>query len=252
MDPLCINEVNINGNKIKLVEQFKYLGEIIHHHLDENSTQLNRTNKLKKAQFLTWSTYNKKCLSIKSKIRHYNSVVLPEALYACETLFHIKNNTKTDKLLKIERRIMRTCINKSYQKDGVWRIATNETVYSNMKPIISVMKKRRISHFFHILRMPDSRTLKQLVVRNINRRTQGIYVTQILKDLQEIGLRIEDAPDKIKINKILRTNKFNIERPERRRTVEVSDEVRKQRSDRMKEYCREKLESRLVRGRRRD
>lgn len=86
--------------KLDVVQLFKYLEEIIMHNLNEKATWINRTNKMKKAQFLTLSTYNKKFLSIDIKIQYYKTVTLPEATYGCEMLFQVKNGRRTDQLLK--------------------------------------------------------------------------------------------------------------------------------------------------------
>lgn len=91
MKPLSMDKAVINDQKLNIVQQFKYLGEIIMHNLNEKATWIKRTNKMKTAQFLTWSTYNKKGLSIDSQIQHYKTVTHPEATYACETLFQMKN-----------------------------------------------------------------------------------------------------------------------------------------------------------------
>jgi hypothetical protein len=58
--------------------------------------------------------YIYKCLSIKTKLKHYKTVVQPEVTYGSETLFKVTQKNRIDKILKVERRIVRTCINKKY------------------------------------------------------------------------------------------------------------------------------------------
>ena len=67
---------------IAQVNEFKYLGEIMQKSGLNTKANEERISKLQKAYKLTWSHYNKKCISTDAKIRHYNTVVLPEALYA--------------------------------------------------------------------------------------------------------------------------------------------------------------------------
>ena len=238
--PTALKEININGNKVKIVAQFKYLGEIITNNLNEKTSIQIRTNKLAKAQKLTWDIYRKKCLSINVKIKHYNTVIKPEATYAAETLFHLNEQSKTDKLQKIERRIGRTCINKKHQKDGQWRIVPNKVVYKELEPITDTMRKRRLGFFGHIMRMPESRLLKQLVQYNLNSKntTTGCrWIREIREDLKEIGLTPEDTIDKIKLNHKIKDTNLRFTLTKKQFTTRVfSIEERTRRSERMKKY----------------
>lgn len=47
-------------------------------------------------------------------------------------------------------------------------------------------------------------------MRNTNKKSQGIYISEILKNLQVIALKIKDAPDKTKIKNILKNIFFNL------------------------------------------
>ena len=118
---------------------------------------------------------------------------------------------------------------------GVWRILPNETVYQEIDPITSTMKKKRISYFFHILRLPENRILRQLVRKNLEKKTGGKWIQEIRDDLKAVGLEIADAENRTKINTLLKTHKFSAEMTHRRPT-QISDELRKSRSERMKKY----------------
>lgn len=242
--PTSLREININGNKIKIVTQFKYLGEIITNNLNEKTSIQMRTNKLARAQKLTWNTYKKKCLSINAKLKHYNSVIKPEATYAAETLFHLNEQSKTDKLQKVERRIGRTCINKTYQKDGQWRILPNKLVYKELEPITDTMRKRRLGFFGHIMRMQDSRLLKQLVQYNLaskNTTTGCRWIREIRDDLKEIGLTPEDTINKTEFKKKLKDINPRFTLTRRKFTTRIfSTQERARRSDRMKKYWQDR------------
>lgn len=236
--PTSLKEINIDGNKVQIVTQFKYLGEIITNNLNEKPSVQIRTNKLAKAQKLMWDIYKKKYLSINAKIKHYNAVIKPEATYAAETLFHLNGQSKTDKLQKIERRIGRTCINKKYQKDGQWRIVPNKVVYKELEPITDTMRKRRLGFFGHIMRMQDSRLLKQLVQYNLkskNTTTGCRWIREIREDLKEIGLTPEDTVDKYKLKNKIKNIRFTLTKNKVTNRV-FSTEERARRSERMKKY----------------
>ena len=78
------------------------------------------------------------------------------------------------------------------------------------------MKKIIISLFFHILRMPNDRLLKQLERRNLKKKIGGKYVGEINKDLLEIGLTLEDVGRKMEIyNKLKSGFPFSVEHSNR-------------------------------------
>lgn len=106
---------------------------------------------------VTNKTYNKKCLSVATKLKHYWTVTLPQVTYACETIFNTTNTITIDKVLKLERIIIWTCLNKNYRVDGVWSLPSNETVYKEMEPVRSTMIQNRISFLGHLLRSPKNR-----------------------------------------------------------------------------------------------
>ena len=101
--------------KITQVCYFKYLGETI------QTSGLNRIAneqgilKLQKAYKLTWCHYNKKCISIDAKLRHYKTVILPEATYAAETMV-IDGHSKIREIEKQERKILRKNLWANQQK----------------------------------------------------------------------------------------------------------------------------------------
>lgn len=47
-------------------------------------------------------------------------------------------------MIKVETRIVRICINKKYQANGVSRLSSNDTVQKEIKPITGTMKNKRI------------------------------------------------------------------------------------------------------------
>ena len=80
-----IQTMHTKYGKVNRVEKFKYLGEYIQIRGANKASNIDRTEKLQKAYKLTWTHYNKRNISIQAKLRHYSTVVLPEALYASET-----------------------------------------------------------------------------------------------------------------------------------------------------------------------
>ena len=84
---------------IERVKKFKYLGETIQENGLEKAGVGDRILKMERAYGLTKNIYNKKCISWNAKIRHYNTVVKTECLYASECL---SMNYNLDKLEVLE------------------------------------------------------------------------------------------------------------------------------------------------------
>lgn len=252
-NPLVINHITVNTRKVKIVRQFKYLGEMITYNLDEKPAWQERTNKMIKAQKLTWSTYNKKCLSIKTKLKHYKTVVQPEVTYGSETLFKVTQKNRIDKILKVERRIARTCINKKYQKDGQWWIVPNEVVYRELEPITDTIRKKRISFFGHIMRTPETRLPRKIIEKFWNMKQQVGWIKEIGEDMKELEITLDDVRNKTENLKKLKNIKIRFKpKIDKRHTVKrvFTDEERQRRSERMKSYWatrKEKLPKRRTR-----
>lgn len=69
---------------------------------------------------LTWPMYEKS-LSIDQNLRHYKAVVQSQLIYRSETIFRVTQKNRVDNILKTERRITRTFINK--------KLVDSDTIY---------------------------------------------------------------------------------------------------------------------------
>ena len=81
--------------------------------------------------------------------------------YACET-WVIKGNIKT-KLRVFERKVLRKIYGLSKEKEGTWRIKSNEELnrLTGNKYIINYIKAQRLAWFGHVHLMPDNSMLKK-------------------------------------------------------------------------------------------
>ncbi len=119
-----------------------------------------RRNKVEMAFQLTKNTYNKKSLSWNAKIRHYNTVIKPEALYAAETLA-MTNQDPIEKLEIKERKILRKILGPKFHNNKLIHVK-NETLYQRTEKLSDTMRKRRIDFYGHILRMNPNRLTKKI------------------------------------------------------------------------------------------
>ncbi|KAG8261856.1 hypothetical protein J6590_064712 [Homalodisca vitripennis] len=138
----------------------------------------------------------------------------------------------------MERRIVRTCLNKNYQVDGVWRLASNETVYKNIEPITSIIKKKRISFLGHLLRTPENRISRKIVEKLWYSKSDIKWITELREDMRELQITVEDLKHKTNTLKILndKHSTLQLKRNKQRIGRVVPEEERKLRSERMKKY----------------
>jgi hypothetical protein len=103
-----------------------------------------------------------KLLSKKTKLNIYWTLVRPVITYACE-IWVVKEAIK-QKLLVFERKILRRIFGPSKERDGTWRIKTNDELNKLIgnKTIINDIKSQRLGWLGHVHRMPDERMVKKV------------------------------------------------------------------------------------------
>jgi hypothetical protein len=91
----------------------------------------------------------------------YETLVRPAVTYACET-WVLKANIKT-KLTVFERKVVRRIYGPTKEKDGTWRIKSNEELnrLTGNKSIVNHIKAQRLVWFGHVHRMPDNSMVKK-------------------------------------------------------------------------------------------
>ena len=91
----------------------------------------------------------------------YITLVRPVVTYACET-WVLKENTKT-KLRVFERKVLRRIYGPTKEKDGTWRIKSNEELnkLTGNKNILNYVKAQRLAWFGHVHRMSDNSMVKK-------------------------------------------------------------------------------------------
>ena len=75
----------------------------------------------------------------------------------------LKENIKT-KLRVFERKVLRKIYGPTKEKDGTWRIKSNEELnrLTGNKNIINYIKAQRLAWFGHVHRMPDNSIVKKM------------------------------------------------------------------------------------------
>ena len=96
------------------------------------------------------------------KLRMCKTLVRPAVTYACET-WVLKENIKT-KLRVFERKVLRRIHGLTKQKDGTWRIKSNEELnrLTSNKNIINYIKTQRLAWFRNVHHMPGNSIVKKV------------------------------------------------------------------------------------------
>jgi hypothetical protein len=92
----------------------------------------------------------------------YWTLVRSVITYTCET-WALKEAIK-QKLLVFERKMLRRIFGPTKERDGTWRIKTNDELNKLIgnKTIINYIKSQRLGWHEHVHRMPDERMVKSI------------------------------------------------------------------------------------------
>ena len=182
-------KIKTKYGKIQVSKSFKYLGELIQLGAKGHLTCKTRIQKLETAAHYSRQMYSKKCISKKTKLRHYQTVIRPQILYSSETL---ANLTYAEELENRERRILRTILGPRKITDNqdkpVFRLRSNKEVYTNCSKITDEIRKRRCAFYAHIMRMNPNRLTKQIFTYIANLKNKNLWFINTEKDLKEIEI----------------------------------------------------------------
>jgi hypothetical protein len=154
--------IDIIQTHLEQVESFKYLGSIVNGNNSVEEEIKGRIFQGYKAFYANQDLFKSKLLTKNSKLWMYKTLVGPVVTYACET-WVLKENIKT-KLTVFERKVLRRTYGTTKEKDGTWRIKSNEELnrLTGNKNIINYIKAQRLAWFGHIHRMPDNSRVKKV------------------------------------------------------------------------------------------
>jgi len=141
--------LSINNKDIEDVQTFTYLGSVITPDGGADTDVKCRIGKAATVFNRLWTIWASRSISTELKIRLYNSIVLPTALYACETWK--RTASIAHKIDVFHQRCLRRILRISY-RDHV----TNEEVLRRAKsnPLSSTVTERRLKFAGHTLRRP--------------------------------------------------------------------------------------------------
>jgi hypothetical protein len=100
----------------------------------------------------------------KSKLKLYWSIIRPTVTYGC--VAWVLRESIINKLMEFEREVLRRIFGPTKEKDGTWRIKTNDELDELIRHkniIINYIKAQRLSWFGHLHRMSEERMVKKVI-----------------------------------------------------------------------------------------
>ena len=163
--------ISVNGKQLKAVEKFVYLGstlsrvanidEEVMHRVAHGSAVFGR---------LRTSVWERRGLSLQTKLKVYRAAVLPSLLYACETWTVYSRHAK--QLNAFHMRCLRRLLNIRWQD----KVPDTEVLHrAEMESIYAMLKRSQLRWAGHVCRMPDERLPKRLLYGELRhgRRSRG-------------------------------------------------------------------------------
>ena len=144
--------VNVGQQRLEEVDRFTYLGSSLANDGNVDHDIKCRLGKASAAYQRLRPIWNSSTLALPLKIRLFNSIVIPTAIYACETW---KTSTSiVKKLNTFQQRCLRHILKVTYH-DRV----SNEEVHRRTatRPLAEIVTERRFRFAGHVLRLPSDR-----------------------------------------------------------------------------------------------
>jgi hypothetical protein len=207
-------DIEVGGQSYEAVNQFIYLGSQIN---SKNSIQEEirlRIQAGNRSLFANKKLLKNKDLNAARKLQIYKTTVRPIVTYGCETRTMIV--TEQNHLLVFERWVLRKIYESTLDKNGTWRIKTNEELEHLIKKknIVSFIKSQRLCWAAHVIRMDITITVKKLTEwepcssRPVG-RPRLRWLNQVEEDLQKMKVQNlrEKCKDRSLWNKIVQQAK---------------------------------------------
>jgi len=132
---------------LEQAQSYRYLGSTVN---SDNSIEEEIQYRItlgNKAYYANQFFFRSRLVSKKSKLKLYWSIIRHIITYACETW--VLKETIKNKLMAFERKVLRKIFGPTKERDGTWRIKTNDELIRH-RNIINHIKAQRLSWFGHL------------------------------------------------------------------------------------------------------
>ena len=164
-------QISVNGQTLQAVETFTYLGSTLSRTTTIDAEINNRISKASSAfGRLREKVWERRGISLETKLKVYRAVVLTTLLYSSETWTAYRRHEK--QLNHFHLRCLRNLLHIRWQD----KVPDTEFLkQTNFPSIITTMRKAQLSWAGHVSRMPVDRIPKQLLYGELchGKRTVG-------------------------------------------------------------------------------
>ena len=166
--------ITVNGQKLKVVDKFTYLGSTLSRavHIDDEITA-----RIAKASVafgrLRANVWERNGIKLDTKLKVYKAVVLPTLLYACETWTVYQRHAKRLNHFHL------SCLRKLLKIKWQDKIPDTEVLTkAGMQSMHTVLKLAQLRWTGHVIRMPDARLPKKRKFSMENYRRESALVAR--------------------------------------------------------------------------
>ena len=164
-------QIMVNGQTLQAVETFTYLGSTLSRNANIDAETNNRISKASSAfGRLREKVWERRGISLKTKLKVYHAVVLTTLLYGCETWTVYRRHEK--QINHFHLRCLRNILHIRWQD----KVPDTEVLkQADIPSAITIMRKAQLRWAGHVSRMPDNRIPKQLLYGELccGKRTAG-------------------------------------------------------------------------------
>ncbi|KAL8613134.1 hypothetical protein ACOMHN_035074 [Nucella lapillus] len=177
-------QITVNGQTLQPVETFTYLGSTLSRNANIDAETNNRISKASSAfGRLREKVWERRGISLKTKLKVYRAVVLTTLLYGCETWTVYRRHEK--QINHFHLRCLRNILHIRWQD----KVPDTEVLkQADIPSALTIMRKAQLRWAGHVSRMHDNRIPKQLLSGELccGKRTAGgqrkRFKTSRLKD----------------------------------------------------------------------
>ena len=162
--------ITVKGQDLQAVEDFTYLGSTLSRVVNIDSEVKNRIAKASSAfGRLRENVWERRGLSLTTKLKVYQAVVLTTLLYACETWTVYSRHAK--QLNHFHMSCLRRLLNIKWQD----KIPDTEVLErAGIPSVHTLLQKAQARWAGHVVRMPDSRLPKQLLYGELSQGKRSV------------------------------------------------------------------------------
>ena len=187
------HDLNIGEYIFESVDSFRYLGVRFDKFKDSEEAVMDRIQAANRAYFANLKLFRSRLLSRTVKLRLYKTIIRPVLTFGCE-LWTLKENT-IRQLQVFERKMLRKIYGPLQLDGGEYRIRFNcelEELIGGLN-VVRFVKSQRIRWLGHVLRMPETRTLRKIFDtlpegKRRRGRPRRRWLDAVEEDLQVMGV----------------------------------------------------------------